>query len=248
MRREDIIYPKKHQGLDGDSGVGQASEFPSKLFLLSKHIGTFLIVISLVAFLITYGPILRVEIGYRLSQLFTSSPKGSFADLLDTTFLGSIDSVPDPEFSLIIPKIHAKGKIVKDVDPGNYSQYMEALKIGVAHAKGTRLPGENGTIYLFAHSTDNPVNVVRYNAIFYLLSKLEPGDEIDVYYKGAKYVYIASEKRIVAPSDTSFLNPENKNQKETLILQTCFPPGTTWKRLLILAEKKSEMETIKVDL
>jgi len=204
-----------------------------------SRLGTALIIFSILGFLLTYGPIIQVEIGYRLSQLFEKKgvPRGSFSQLLDKTLLGETDGVPDPNFSLVIPKIHAKGKIIPNVDPANEIEYFSALKTGIAHAKGTTFPGGGGTIYLFAHSTDSPVNILRYNAVFYLLKEMEVGDGVDIYYSGARHRYTVTDKKIVEPTDVSYLSATNEKGKELLILQTCWPPGTTLRRLLIFAEK-----------
>ena len=114
---------------------------------------------------------------------------------------------------------------------------MGALKLGVAHAKGTGFPGGVGqNIYFFAHSTDSPINIIRYNAVFFLLRELESGDEIEVYFQGVKHRYAVFDKKIVEPTDTTYLMPLNEGGIEQLILQTCWPPGTTLKRLLILAQ------------
>lgn len=253
------------RGLKGDSGVGQAPELPlrprqrkklqsnlSATNSLKAHsrllttFGNVLVLFSILGFLFTYGPIIKVEIGYRLSRMYPASdlsdeltrPSSGFAELLGKELLGEPEGVPDPNFSLIIPKIHAKGKVVSNVDPSDERGYMEALKVGVAHAAGTQLPGDSGNIYMFAHSTDSPINIIRYNAVFYLLRELEMGDEIEVYYAGVKHRYIVIDKKIVEPTDVHYLTPTNGEDKEILILQTCWPPGTTLKRLLIFAEKK----------
>ncbi|MEK7166505.1 MAG: sortase [Patescibacteria group bacterium] len=266
IRQAGVIFEKpsarpvkKSRDLKGDSGVGQALEFPLKSRLVSKHIkphrhikyspqrfqktiGNSLIIFSILGFLLTYGPILRVELGYRLARISeketSQTPRGGFASLLGRELIGESQGVPDPQFSLIIPKIHARGKVVANVDPADYGAYMEALKVGVAHAAGTQFPGSDGTIYLFAHSTDNPLNILRYNAIFFLLRELELGDEVEVYYLGIKHRYTVSDKKIVEPTDVSYLTPTSVDGKELLILQTCWPPGTTLKRLLIFAQKK----------
>lgn len=269
IRQSGVLFEKNKpekkvlKDLAGDSDVGQASEFPSRPLsrsskklrpadsskkipvvrlspkLLSR-LGSVLIVISILGFLFTYGPILQVEIGYRLSKFFEKEAnvsRGSFAELLDKTLLGEQEGVPDPNFSLIIPKIHAKGKIIANVDPANESAYMEALKTGIAHARGTDLPGGNGTIYLFAHSTDSPFNILRYNAVFYLLRELEPNDLVEIYFGGVKHRYFVTEKKIVEPTDVTYLSPGNPENRELVILQTCWPPGTTLKRMLIFASK-----------
>lgn len=265
IRRYEIIFQNSRSKkkierlgkLNGDSGVGQASEFPfnsskktsnhksSKKVFLLVHFGSLLMLVGIFGFLFQYWRVMSVEIGYRLlpkndiskSDVETNQ-KGGFGDVLSKTLLGEIEGVPDENFSIIIPKIRAKGKIVANVDASDASAYMEALKIGVAHAQGTGFPGSRGeNIYLFAHSTDDIVNVTRFNAIFFLLRELIPQDEVEVYYGGAKHKYIVTEKKIVEPTDVSYLSQYNSNEKETLILQTCWPPGTTLKRLLVFAQK-----------
>ena len=64
----------------------------------------------------------------------------------------------------------------------NENIYLDALNQGVAHTLGTAFPGEGGHIFLFAHSTDYFWRVGTYNAVFYLLSKLESNDEINLFY------------------------------------------------------------------
>jgi len=91
---------------------------------------------------------------------------------------------------------------------------------------------------LFAHSTDNFWNAGRYNAIFYLLKDLVPGDEVVVFYQNKRYDYIVSESKIVNPDDVSHIVDAQNAGEETLILQTCWPPGTTFQRLLVFAKPK----------
>ncbi|KXK09401.1 MAG: Sortase family protein [Microgenomates bacterium OLB23] len=133
-------------------------------------------------------------------------------------------------------KIAANAKVLKNIDPINPTVYQRALTKGVAHAKGTVLPGEGGNMFLFAHSSDNFYNANRYNSVFYLLNKLEPGDEIYIYYEGVKYTYTTTKKKIVNPEQVSYLR--GKGTQEKLILMTCWPAGTTLKRLVIEAEAK----------
>ncbi len=143
----------------------------------------------------------------------------------------------DPNYSIIIPKIAASAKILPDIDAANENEYLDALKLGVAHAKGTDFPGNGGNVFLFAHSTDYVWNIANYNAVFYLLYKLESGDEIDVIFEGRRYKYIVSEKKIIAPDDIKYLT--ETVGEETLTLQTCWPPGTTLQRLLVFAKRKA---------
>ncbi len=139
------------------------------------------------------------------------------------------------QLSIVIPRIGVDAPIIPNVDPLNYRDYMKALKKGVAHAKGTYLPGEGGRSYLFAHSTNiDPRWVSRYNAVFYLLSKLKVGDKIYVWNNGTRLDYEVKEIKITGSDDTAYLSVEGRGDE--LILQTCYPPGTALKRLLVISE------------
>ncbi|KXK08750.1 MAG: Sortase family protein [Microgenomates bacterium OLB22] len=74
--------------------------------------------------------------------------------------------------------------------------------------------------------------------MFYLLYKLEPEDEINVYYKGQRFKYRVTEKKVVSPKDVHYLT--RKTTEETLTLQTCWPPGTILQRLLVFATPVSQ--------
>lgn len=141
----------------------------------------------------------------------------------------------DTQFSVLIPKIGANAIVIPNVDPSNQDEYLAALKKGVAHAKGTVFPGLPGTTYLFAHSTDNFWDVGRYNAIFYLLKDLVTGDDVTIFFSGKRYDYKVDTTEIIDPSDVDLLVNAQKTP-EQLVLQTCWPPGTTWKRLLVIAK------------
>ena len=56
-------------------------------------------------------------------------------------------------------------------------------------------------------------------------------------YQGTRFNYKVTESRIVDADDVSFIT-EAQSGEEQLILQTCWPPGTTWKRLLVFAKRK----------
>lgn len=145
----------------------------------------------------------------------------------------------DPLFSILIPKIGASAKVFPNVDPENPNEYLPILQQGVAHAKGSVFPGSSGVTYLFAHSTDNWWDVGRYNAVFYTLNYLTDNDEIDVFFQNVRYTYLVKQKMITDPQDISLLTKSHEGE-EQLVLQTCWPPGTTWKRLYVIAERKKK--------
>lgn len=177
----------------------------------------------------------KEEETYRL--LANERPKNLLAQTLQVKQVEVL--VPqDPNFSIVVPKIAANSRIIPNVDASDENAYLDALNHGVAHAAGTAFPGEGGHIYLFAHSTDYFWNVGSYNAIFYLLNKLEKNDDITLFYNGQRYVYTVIGKEIVDPSQVQYMT--RKTNREFLTLQTCWPPGTTLQRLLIFAVRKEE--------
>ncbi|KKS95015.1 MAG: Sortase A, LPXTG specific, partial [Microgenomates group bacterium GW2011_GWC1_43_13] len=95
--------------------------------------------------------------------------------------------------------------------------------------------GETGNVYLFAHSEDTFYNVNTYNAPFFLLGKLTRGDEIYVFYKDRKFKYVVDQVKVVSPEEVNYLtvNPD----RNTLTLQTDYPPGMTFARRIVIADE-----------
>jgi LPXTG-site transpeptidase (sortase) family protein len=138
------------------------------------------------------------------------------------------------EFKITIPKIDLVSEISPYVDLSQELEYKEELiKTGVAHAKDSYLPGEDGPVFLFAHSTDTIFNIAQFNAKFFYAKDLKPGDEIEIDYKGKKYKYAIDHTVIVEPQNVEAV----RQAPADLILMTCTPPGTDWQRLLIFAKE-----------
>ena len=115
---------------------------------------------------------------------------------------------------------------------------MAALKKGAAHAAGTADPGDetkaNNNVFIFAHSTLNIWDVPKYNAIFILLRELEKGDRVSTFYQGRRYDYEVFDKKVVEATDVKYLTEPSKDP--ILTLQTCDPPGTQLRRLIVTAK------------
>lgn len=191
-------------------------------------------------------PNMQMELSYYLPQLVDrvntiwvkpapplpkSAPK-VFTPLLDNNGNEIIPS--DMNFSIIVPKIGINAAIVPAVNPTNPKEYDEALQKGVAHASTSFFPNENGAVYLFSHSTNYEWFIKDLNAVFYLMKNLEAGDLVILIYKGTRYTYSITEKRIVSPKEVSYMAPIEG--KKMLILQTCWPPGSTTERQLVFAD------------
>jgi len=198
-----------------------------------------LIVLSLGGMVGPFIPNLKLEAGYAWKQLTTEKP----AELphavpvvfnpLVTEDGSSIDPI-NTEFSLIVPKIGINAPVLAGVNPAKPGEYQAALQKGIAHASTSYFPDQDGTVYLFSHSTNYDWFVKDLNAVFYLLKNLSEGDLMVIFYKGQRYTYRLKEKRVVGPNEVSYLVPQTG--KKRLILQTCWPPGSTAERLLIFAD------------
>jgi len=200
------------------------------------------LVVVLLAWII--GPSAWMETNYRsqVRQYGRGNALKGFGALISSTEdfnqqlkeIG-IEKPISSQFGLVIPKIFVNVSVTENVDASDVKKYQSALRRsgGVAHAAGTAVPDEMGAMYIFGHSTDFNFNVERFNAVFYLLNKLEKKDLIVVSYNGVLYKYRVAEKKIVGAKDISEI--VNPNSRHKLVLQTCWPPGTTWKRLLIIA-------------
>lgn len=143
------------------------------------------------------------------------------------------------EYSITIPKIGAFATIVDGISPFDQKSYSQILKDKVvAQAKGTSRPGMgNGTsTFIFAHSTEQGLSMVRQNAIFYLLGELSDGDTVFINDQGKIHSYKIYMKKIVNASEIEYLKYRDPS-KEVLIMQTCWPLGTDWKRLLVFGER-----------
>jgi LPXTG-site transpeptidase (sortase) family protein len=180
--------------------------------LSAKTIGNLLIITSLIALASIAFPFIRSELEFRF---------------------GAKDIAPiDADFVLTIPAINISSPVIKNVDPWDQDLYSQSLRQGVAHAAGSALPGDSGTIFLFAHSSGNPWQQAYTNTPFYRLNKLKQNNIITLKYDGQTYRYTVTHKQVVDPFRTDIFG---QNSTDQLILQTCWPIGTDWQRLLIFA-------------
>lgn len=249
--------PKSDAGGSIPSRAAKPMSKRFKFIFAIRFIGYLVFFAGLIGFVFMLGPLVQTEFNYRLDQLLgvkrtvprvitsgeasaqaPAPEEGQPIDFGDVSSSGGNSIIPlSTEYGIVIEKINANAKVVPAVNPGNEREYLTALQQGVAEALGSTPPGQPGNLYLFSHSTDAPWNIVRFNAIFYLLRELEPGDKVIIFYKNRRYDYIVYDKTIANPADVSYLT--NKYNVPVLTLQTCDPPGTLLNRLVIRAKLAS---------
>lgn len=213
------------------------------VFIALRTAANSLIIMGIILAFISFWPFVSAEIGYWLNQ--TRGVEYVVEDEVEAATEPKQENKnvvkikpKDKNFGIVIEKIGVNAPVVKDVDSSNYDEYIAALTKGVAHAEGTALPGSktagNNNVFLFAHSAINPMEAKRYNSVFYLLRKLEKGDRVVTFYKGKRFDYVVFDKRVVEADDVRYLTDVSK--EPILTLQTCDPPGSSLRRLIVTAK------------
>jgi sortase A len=217
--------------------------------IILRTIGNTLIILAVFFLALGLWPYAESEFKFNWEQVigqryFLVGDSAIASKQADKSVFGAILAAPPPisitpvntDFAIIIPKLDVNAVIAQDVNAANYDEYNAALKKGAAHALGTVYPGQDGNSYIFAHSTLNFWEIGRYNAVFTLLRKLELGDLIVTFYQGQRYDYTVTEKHILDANDIRYITPKADGRQ--LTLQTCDPPGTALRRLIIIAKMR----------
>lgn len=210
---------------------------PGGLKRIIFYLGSWLFLSALFFLLYLYFPIGKAYFNY------WQTTKTVAAGISETAPTPTLIPTPDrkeiePGYNIFIPKILAKAKVIDNVSPFDQKEYLKVLENNsVAQAKETADPGsgKGKTIYIFAHSSGTGLSLIRNNPVFYLLGELKSGDEIIVTKDNREFIYRVYNQMVIEASRIEYLKYTDPD-KEVLILQTCWPVGTDWKRLLIFAE------------
>ncbi|MFO0705012.1 MAG: class D sortase [Candidatus Andersenbacteria bacterium] len=133
---------------------------------------------------------------------------------------------------LTIAKIGVTAPLVFP-DRNDEQSMLLALQKGIVHYADSALPGSAGSVVLTGHSSQSPWEAGDYKSVFALLEKLQPGDTIALDYQDRHYTYRVSQTKKIDPRDRSILEPQDNAE---LVLITCWPTGTSLRRLVVLAE------------
>lgn len=103
-----------------------------------------------------------------------------------------------PKIAKNIPLLDIQKKTVQDHDELQ-DIFMEELQKGVIRYPGSAKPGQEGTTFIFGHSSNFPWIKGDYNDVFALLDKVVFDDIIIVYYNQKKYTFKIREKKVILP-------------------------------------------------
>lgn len=195
---------------------------------INRHTLSYLLIglVSIGIFLLVFNfPVIEANLHYR----FTKPQATPSATVQPTTQTAAVGAAP----VVIVPKISVNAPI--QFPPTlDESQIQLSLRDGVAHYAGTALPGQQGNVVLFGHSSNDWWEPGNYKFVFALLDRLAAGDTIQINYQSKKYVYQVTDSVVVVPTDFSVIQA---TPDPTLTLITCTPPGTSWKRLVVHAKQ-----------
>jgi LPXTG-site transpeptidase (sortase) family protein len=130
-------------------------------------------------------------------------------------------------------------QISSNVESSNEKIYNKYLKNGVAHFKGTPLPGDGGNSFIYGHSAVESFFSKHRDlpeTIFSRLNDIDIGQTVVVKRSDNVLEYTVRNKKIVEPEDFTILQP--MQNKETVTLMTCWPLGLGTKRLIVVAERR----------
>lgn len=142
------------------------------------------------------------------------------------------DSSEVPANRVVIPRLGIAAPLVLPSSSSDRDLQI-ALASGVAIDPLGETPNRAGTSILVGHSSDLLWHEGSYKTIFASLNHLQKGDAITVLYDSQTYNYVVRSESTVAADDFEALDAP-----ADLILLTCWPPGTTLKRLLVYATLK----------
>jgi LPXTG-site transpeptidase (sortase) family protein len=194
------------------------------------HSGTIIFLFAISYSIYLYWPLANSFITYKIGKKGIAMESEIKKEMIE-------EKIVVEEFFIKIPKIAAEAEVKKNISPYDINEYLPILNNNVvAHSKTSSFPNEGSTVYLFAHSSQQSFLDARDNAVFYLLGELKNGDDILINYNGTIFTYRIYMEKIIKSKETDYLDYIDSS-KEILILQTCWPIGTNWQRLLVFAER-----------
>ncbi len=199
--------------------------------------GLVLFLAGLAGLLYIFAPLVQQEFLYFWKQKMSANPATTLeliaTDDSQESLSTATQKLADFEYGVYVPKIDALSTVIPAIDPTDASEYLPALQKGVALADES-YTGE--TLFLFAHSAGSSFFRSQYNAVFFLLHKLHPGDHFYVKNEGKVLRFEVDDIQIVWPNQVNLV----EHSSQDVILMTCYPPGTTLKRLLVLGSENDE--------
>ena len=130
---------------------------------------------------------------------------------------------------LVIPKIKVAAPVVfpNTIDDNALLSYLER---GVIKYRDSADIGTPGTTIILGHSSAYPWYTGQFGSVFALLSQLEPGDQVMLATKNAKYIYQVSGRQVIMPQEFKI---EQTDTGSHLVLMSCWPIRSNKLRMMV---------------
>lgn len=149
---------------------------------------------------------------------------GPMPETMAANYNDSPDTIIISKLGINAPLLWASGTAQK--------QLNESLNKGVILYPGSAVPGQSGEVVLSGHSSIFPWVKTQYGQVFTLLDKLQPGDTVSLVYGHRQYDYMITGQEVLMPDQVKISDTDQPVLKMT----TCWPIGTSAKRLVVYGE------------
>ncbi|MDP3685545.1 MAG: class D sortase [bacterium] len=145
------------------------------------------------------------------------------------------ESTKDQDAELTIERLGIRVPIVWSASTEE-DVLQHDLERGAIHYPGTAIPGSVGNAFIAAHSSDYPWKPGQYKRVFAQLGALKVGDDdIVVTYRDRggttrRFRFRVAETAVVRDDDERMFA---QGDAPELTLVTCWPLGTSWRRLMV---------------
>ena len=202
-----------------------------KIRLLKIFLISFIIIFALLN-----GRFLYANISYLASSGSLPPSKISNSDKPAVVGNKKNKTVPD-KATLYVEHLGIVAPIIFNVAADQNSIYQN-LENGVVHYSNSPKPGMEGVSLILGHSSAYPWYQGQYGSVFALIGKLSPGETFYIKYEdGQTFTYRIKQSVVFSPfSNDERLTEIEKAPGSTLVLISCWPIGTNYKRIAIQAE------------
>lgn len=160
----------------------------------------------------------------KISWPSTFNQPFSSPDSIRADYNASADAIIISKLGIRAPLLWASGTTQK--------QLNESLNQGVILYPGSALPGQDGEVVLAGHSSVFPWVKTQYGQVFTLLDKLQAGDTVAIIYGFRQYDYQIIGQEVLNPNQVKVSDTD----RPVLKITTCWPVGTSAKRLVVYGE------------
>lgn len=185
----------------------------------------------------TFGGLISQKTGNKLTPRTEMTPSVETTAPVNVEPVNgnAIDVNTDIPGRLEIPSLKINVPIIWTKDPKDFEN---DLRSGVVHYPGTALPGQIGTSYISGHSSNYVWAKGDYKKVFSKLGDLPDNTsfKVTVVQKNGRDAilnYVVTHRQEFLPTDQEQFRNTGKS---VMALSTCWPPGSTAKRLVVFGE------------